>query len=108
MMNRKKWITWVIIWSCTISMLLGNANVSAQETHPSFPFTVSDAQSMVYSQLYSVAMTATSGALYTFDTSATEADYQLKFFVNAGTSFHAQIYDASGVCRLDRIFTNAQ
>lgn len=63
------------------------------------------AQSMVYSQLYSVAMTATSGALYTFDTSATEADYQLKFFVNAGTSFHAQIYDASGVCRLDRIFT---
>lgn len=47
MMNRKKWITWVIIWSCTISMLLGNANVSAQETHPSFPFTVSDAQSMV-------------------------------------------------------------
>ena len=108
MMNRKKWITWVIIWSCVISMLLGNANVSAQETHPSFPFTVSDAQSMVYSQLYSVAMTATSGALYTFDTSATEADYQLKFFVNAGTSFHAQIYDASGVCRLDRIFTNAQ
>lgn len=108
MMNRKKWITWVIIWSCTISMLLGNANVSAQETHPSFPFTVSDAQSMVYSQLYSVAMTATSGALYTFDTSATETDYQLKFFVNAGTSFHAQIYDASGVCRLDRIFTNAQ
>ena len=108
MMNRKKWITWVIIWSCTISMLLGNANVSAQETHPSFPFTMSDAQSMVYSQLYSVAMTATSGALYTFDTSATEADYQLKFFVNAGTSFHAQIYDASGVCRLDRIFTNAQ
>ena len=108
MMNRKKWITWVIIWSCTISMLLGNANVSAQETHPSFPFTVSDAQSMVYSQLYSVAMTATSGALYTFDTSATEADYQLKFFVNAGTSFHAQIYDASGVCRLDRIFTNVQ
>ena len=108
MMNRKKWITWVIIWSCTISMLLGNANVSAQETHPSFPFTVSDAQSMVYSQLYSVAMTSTSGALYTFDTSATEADYQLKFFVNAGTSFHAQIYDASGVCRLDRIFTNAQ
>ena len=108
MMNRKKWITWVIIWSCTISMLLGNANVSAQETHPSFPFTVSDAQSMVYSQLYSVAMTATSGALYTFDTSATEADYQLKFFVNAGASFHAQIYDASGVCRLDRIFTNAQ
>ncbi len=107
-MNQKKWITWVIIWSCTISMLLGNANVSAQETHPSFPFTVSDAQSMVYSQLYSVAMTATSGALYTFDTSATEADYQLKFFVNAGTSFHAQIYDASGVCRLDRIFTNAQ
>ena len=108
MMNRKKWITWVIIWSCVISMLFGNANVSAQETHPSFPFTVSDAQSMVYSQLYSVAMTATSGALYTFDTSATEADYQLKFFVNAGTSFHAQIYDASGVCRLDRIFTNAQ
>ena len=107
-MNRKKWITWVIIWSCLISMLLGNANVSAQETHPSFPFTVSDAQSMVYSQLYSVAMTATSGALYTFDTSATESDYQLKFFVNAGTSFHAQIYDASGVCRLDRIFTNAQ
>ena len=108
MMNRKKWITWVIIWSCVISMLLGNANVSAQETPPSFPFTVSEAQSMVYSQLYSVAMTATSGALYTFDTSATEADYQLKFFVNAGTSFHAQIYDASGVCRLDRIFTNAQ
>ena len=107
-MNQKKWITWVIIWSCVISMLFGNANVSAQETHPSFPFTVSDAQSMVYSQLYSVAMTATSGALYTFDTSATEADYQLKFFVNAGTSFHAQIYDASGVCRLDRIFTNAQ
>ncbi len=107
-MNQKKWITWVIIWSCVISMLFGNANVSAQETHPSFPFTVSDAQSMVYSQLYSVAMTATSGALYTFDTSATEADYQLKFFVNAGTSFHAQIYDASGVCRLDRIFTNAR
>ena len=107
-MNRKKWIAWVIIWSCMISMLLGNANVSAQETQTSFPFSVSDAQSMGYSQLYSVAVTATSGALYTFDTPATNVDYQLKFFVHVGTSFHAQIYDASGVCRLDQSFTDTQ
>ena len=73
MMNRKNGSHGEVIWSCTISMLLGNANVSAQETHPSLlSFLTCPMHSLWYTVSYVLFRDSNVGTLYTFDTSATE------------------------------------
>lgn len=94
--TKKRIVAFVVAVSCMLTMVLGTGTVSlAQDAQAVESFDSSQAEEMIFSQLYSVSVTATQSALFTFETPGSNVNYQLKALLSAGTSLEFTIYDSA-------------
>lgn len=105
---KKRMVAFVVALSCIVTMVLGTGSVSfaADEAVTQDAIDTSQAEDMIFSQLYDVNITATQSVLFTFETPDSNVNYQLKTLLSAGTGFLFTIYNSAGNQVLQQSLSN--